>query len=166
VLCGLRAHDYTWMGLGSFIPLLYSGTLISLLFGLKILLTLTLGSRNHFVPESPFAPDDRLLHQKILKIPFDVFLRPLCRSYILSQLLLLLQDAPKYSPMFRESFVPTALQFLVAWIHLWTITHPHWGIRSSPVVRVIPKIIWNTIWSPESPLQPIALKSLVCLHYG
>src|SRR3990170_7985484 len=66
--CGLRAHIANWVVLGSFIPRLYSGTLNSLLFGLKILLTLTLGSRNHFIPKSPFTSDNRLLRQKTLKI--------------------------------------------------------------------------------------------------
>ena len=68
-LTGPRRH---WVVLGSFTPCLYSGTLNSLLFGLKILLTLTLGSRNHFLPESPFTADDRLLRQKILQILLDV----------------------------------------------------------------------------------------------
>ena len=40
-------RQYHPLVLGSFIPYLYSGTLISLPFGLKILLTLTLGSRDH-----------------------------------------------------------------------------------------------------------------------
>jgi len=113
-LTGPRRH---WVVLGSFIPRLYSGTLNSLLFGLKILLTLTLGSRNHFLPESPFTADDRLLRQKILQILLDVFPRPLCplplhfsttdkspwiatytcRPYNHSSMLLLLQDAPKFS---------------------------------------------------------------------
>ena len=34
-LCVLRAHVAIWVVLGSFIPRLYSGTLISLLFGLN-----------------------------------------------------------------------------------------------------------------------------------
>ena len=68
-LTGPRRH---WVVLGSFIPRLYSGTLISRLFGLNILLTLTLGSRTHFLPESPDIIDDRLLHQKILQILLDV----------------------------------------------------------------------------------------------
>ena len=37
-----------------------------------ILLTLTLGSRNYFLPESPDIIDDRLLRQKILQILLDV----------------------------------------------------------------------------------------------
>src|SRR3954469_3528445 len=71
-LCGLRAHVANWVVLGSFIPLPYSGILISRLFGLNILLTLTLGSRTHFLPESPDIIDDRLLRQKILRILLDV----------------------------------------------------------------------------------------------
>ena len=68
-LTGPRCH---WEVLGSFISRLCSGTLISLLFGLNILLTLTLGSRTHFLPESPDITDDRLLRQKILQILLDV----------------------------------------------------------------------------------------------
>ena len=113
-LTGPRRH---WVVLGSFIPRLYSGTLISRLFGLGILLTLTLGSRAHFFPESPDIIDDHLLRQKILQILLDVFPRPLCplplhfpttdkspwiatytcRPYNHSSMLLLLQDAPKFS---------------------------------------------------------------------
>ena len=51
LMCGLRAHFATGMVLGSFSPHLYSGTLLSLPFRLKILLTLTLGSRDHIHPE-------------------------------------------------------------------------------------------------------------------
>ena len=57
---------------------------LSRLFGLNILLTLTLGSRTHFLPESPDITDDRLLRQKILRILLDV----------------------------SQDSVPTALQFL------------------------------------------------------
>src|SRR3990170_7483400 len=51
IVVWLTGPHRQWMGLGSFIPLLYSGILISLLFRLKILLTLTLGSRDHINPE-------------------------------------------------------------------------------------------------------------------
>ena len=67
-LTGPRRH---WVVLGSFIPRLYSGTLISRLFGLNVLLPLTLGSRAHFLPESPDIINDRLLRQKILQILLD-----------------------------------------------------------------------------------------------
>lgn len=68
-LTGPRCH---WVVLGSFIPRPYSGILISLLLGLRILLTMTLGSRNHFILESPFTTDDLLLRRKILQILLDV----------------------------------------------------------------------------------------------
>ena len=76
-LMGPRRH---WVVLGSFIPRLYSRTLIFRLFGLNILLSLTLGSRTHFLPESPFSPDDCLLLHKISKILSDVSPKPLCPS--------------------------------------------------------------------------------------
>ena len=68
----LTCPRHHWVVLGSFIPCLYFGTLIFCLFGLNILLTLTLGSRTHFLPESPDITDDRLLRQKILRILLDV----------------------------------------------------------------------------------------------
>ena len=40
------------------------------------------------------------------------------------------------------------------------------SIRSSPVVRMLHKILWNTIRPSEHPLRTIALQILVCLHYG
>ena len=130
-LPGPRRH---WVVLGSFIPRLYSRTLFSRLFGLNILLSLTLGSRTHFLPKSPFSPDDRLLHQKILKILFDVSPKPLCpsplqfhitdkslwiaahtcRPYLLFKLFLLLQDTLKYFGILQESFVPGTLQLFSA----------------------------------------------------
>ena len=68
----LTGPRHRWVVLGSFIPRLYSRTLSSRLVGLNILLTLTLGSRTHFLPESPNITDDRLLRQKILQILLDV----------------------------------------------------------------------------------------------
>ena len=65
-----------WVVLGSFIPRLYSGTLISRLFGLNFLLALTLGSRTHFLPGSPDITTDRLLCQKFLQILLNVFRDP------------------------------------------------------------------------------------------
>ena len=40
------------------------------------------------------------------------------------------------------------------------------SIRSSPVVRMLHKILWNIIRPSEHPLRTIALQILVCLHYG
>ena len=50
-LCVLRAHIAKWVVLGSFTPRLYSGTLISLLFGLNDFANSILGSRDHIHPE-------------------------------------------------------------------------------------------------------------------
>mgnify|MGYP007126472394 FL=1 len=128
-LTGPRRH---WVVLGSFIPRLYSGTLISLLFGLNDFAKKTNFRFSKILsPGEPLTPDDRLLHQKIPKILSEVFPRPLCpptlqspttdiplwittyncRSYLHPQLLLLLQDALNCSPLFRKSFKLTALQF-------------------------------------------------------
>ena len=115
-----------------------------------VLLPLTLGSRNYFLPESHciqmiawctrrfrsyslmfpryFEPSFLLFHsvdkpQWITKYT--------CHSYNHSSLILLLQDTPKFSLMFRKYFVPTALQFFAKWIPLRIIsrtsrvsTHP------------------------------------------
>ena len=98
-----------------------------------ILLTLTLGSRNYFSRRA-LIPEDHLLRQKILRISLDIFSRPLCSSPLQfsatdislwmfastchshdhSSSLLLLQDALKYSPLSRESFEFTILQFYFA----------------------------------------------------
>ena len=79
--------------------------------------------------------DDRLLHQKTLKILSADNPRPLCsspwqitatdislwisvctcHSHDHSSSLLLLQDASKYSPLSWESFEFTVLQFYLAW---------------------------------------------------
>ena len=85
--------------------------------------------------------DDRLLHQKISRLLYDLLTRHLYppplqipyHYYILIDncihlpflhsipLILLLQDALNCSPLFRESFELTALQILVTWIPLWII---------------------------------------------
>ena len=44
-----------------------------------------------------------------------------CHSYDHPPLILLLQDTPKFSLLFRESFELTALLFFVTWIPLWII---------------------------------------------
>ena len=105
-LCGLRAHVANWVVLGSFIPLPYSGILISRLFGLNILLTLTLGSRIHFLPEISDIIDDCLLRQKILQILLYV----------------------------SWDIVSTALQFLTTDKSPWITSLPF--VPSSPVALV------------------------------
>ena len=78
-----------------------------------------------------------------------------CRSYLHAQLLLLLQDAPKFSPLFRESFEFNAFQFLGTWIPLRIITracrvsaHPQLFMCFTKVFKIIfdlPKILWS-LW--------------------
>ena len=71
-LTGPRRH---WVVLGSFIPHLYSGTLISLLFGLNDFTNSDIRISLSFSPGEPLIIDDRLLHQKIPKTLYDVLLR-------------------------------------------------------------------------------------------
>ena len=149
-----------------------------------IFLTLTLGSRNYFSRRA-LIPEDHLLRQKILRISLDIFPRPLCSSPLQftatdislwisactchsldhSSSLLLLQDASKYLPLSRESFEFTVLQFYFAWkplrVFLTIIEDPFFSI-----VHVSHKILRNTFWSFENPLQPVILEILACLHYG
>ena len=77
------------------------------------------------------------------------------RSYCHPQLLLLLQDVLKYSSIFREFFMLTALQFLAAWIPLRIITcacrvsvRPKLFMCFTKVFKIIfdlPKILWS-LW--------------------
>ena len=148
---GPRRH---WVVLGSFTPCLYSGTLISLLFGLIFSKNLKLGSRKHFLPESPFSPEDRRLHQTIRKILSEVFPRPLCPSplqipyhcYIIMDNYIHLSFQShrscyykiprKFSLLFREYLVPTALQFITHMITPTDNSSHLPSIRPSPVVYV------------------------------
>ena len=136
-------------------------------------------------PGEPLTPDNRLLHLKIPKILSDVLSRTCahrvcnpttetslwiatytCHPYLHFRLLLLLQDTLNYFPLFRESFVLAALQLLFC-LNTPTDNSSHLsGIRSSPVVHMSHKILWNTIRFSENPQQPIALEFLEFLHYG
>ena len=147
-----------WVVLGSFTPHLYSGTLLSYPFGLKILLTLTLGSRDYFLPESPSFQMITWFTRRCWRYSPINSWDPMCpsplqfpatdkfvwittyafRSSIQSQWLLLLQDTPKYSPMFRESFVPAVLQ------RLFTpriIPHACRGSVHPPLIMRFPKCL-------------------------
>lgn len=74
-----------------------------------------------------------------------------CRSYNHSPLILLLQDTPKFSLLFREYPVPTTLQFFATWIALWIIsrtyrvsTHPSWFMYFTKNFEIpfgVPKIL-------------------------
>ena len=102
-----------------------------------ILLNLTLGSRDHFHSESTlllmivcctrrirryspmFSWDFMVLLLQFPSIDKHLWITMhTCHSYIHSPLILLLQDTSKFSLLFRQYFVPTALQFLATWIPL------------------------------------------------
>ena len=71
----LTSPHHKWVVLGSFIPRLYSRTLISLLFGLNGFTNSNIRISWSHPPGEPLISDDRLLHHKILKILYDVLLR-------------------------------------------------------------------------------------------
>ena len=78
-----------------------------------------------------------------------------CHSYDHPPLILLLQDTPKFSLLFREYFVPTALQFFATWIPLRinprtcrVSAHPQLFMCFTKVFKIIfdlPKILWS-LW--------------------
>ena len=70
-----------WVVVGSFIPRLYSGTLISLLFGLNEFANSKIRISWSHPPGEPLTAEDRLLHQKIPKILSDVLSRLCARRF-------------------------------------------------------------------------------------
>ena len=89
-----------------------------------------------------------------------------CHPYLHSRLLLLVQDTLNYFPLFRESFVLTALQLLFLMNTCMNNSSPLLGIRSSPVVQVFRKILWNAIRSSEILSSLLLLIFFTCLHNG
>ena len=180
---GPRRH---WVVLGSFIPwpILWDSDISSIRVK-WILLNLTLGSRDHFPPESPFIPDDRLLHVKTLKILSAVNPRTcvhrVCNSLPPSTLmdnylkLLFFHSSPVCLVMTRysETLVVlsiilelTALLFYVNWMPKRIILRTCRVSVRPKLFMCFTKIHSNTIRSSENPEQPIALEILACLHYG
>ena len=92
------------------------------------------------------------------KIPMDKYLR---LSFLLLFVGLVITRYPEILVIVSRILVPSALQLLfpLRIIHLI-------GVRSSPVVHMLFKILGNTTRSFEYPLQTIALQLIVCLHYG
>ena len=151
-LGGIRIFYYSTYTLGLW-PLFYSGEMI--------LLNLTLGSRNYFLPESPS----------------------------LQMIAWCTEGFQRYTLMFSRDFVPVAfaipyhrnipmdntytchsyfcaLQFFTTWIPLQIITRTYW-------VFIHPQLFICFIWyfeilSDHSRIlfKTIALHILVCLHYG
>ena len=88
-----------------------------------------------------------------------------CHSYDHPPLILLLQDTPKFSLLFREYFVPTAQQFFATWIPLQINPRAYRVSAHPPAVHVLHKSLRNTTRYSDNPQQPIALEFLVCFHY-
>ena len=143
----------------------------------------TLGSRKYFLPESPslqmivcctrrFRGYSMMFSRdfvpSLLQFPsIDKVLcitTYTCHSYNHFLLILLLQDTPKFSLLFRESFMLTTLQFLPQEYPYDNSSHLP-SIRSSPVFHVFHKGLRNTIRSPENPQPPIALEILTRLQF-
>ena len=82
-----------------------------------------------------------------------------CHSYNHFPLILLLQDVPKYSLLFRKSFKLTALQFFTTWISLLKIPCTYW-------VSVHPQLFVCFIRYSEilSDLLSILFKLLLCKY--
>ena len=80
-------------------------------------------------------------------------------SYDASQLILLLQDTPKFSLLFRKSFKLTALQFFTTWIPLLKIPRTYW-------VSVHPQLFVCFIRYSEilSDLLSILFELLLCKY--
>jgi hypothetical protein len=180
----LAGPQHQWVVLGSFIPLLYSGTLIALLFGLKDFLTLTLVSHNYF-PRRALILEDHLLHQKILRISLDNFSRPLRSSpynfvsptspygWLLTLVIHTIiprrscyYKMPRNTLHFPRILWVYCLAVLSAWKTLRLIPHIYRGSVYPDCSCVSQKFLRNTFWSSENPLQLVALEILACLHYG
>jgi hypothetical protein len=88
-----------------------------------------------------------------------------CHSHDHSSSLLLLQDASKYSSLFRKSLELLPCSSL-RMKNLTVKSSQLSRIRSSQLFLCFTKFLRNAYRSFENPLQPVALGILVCLHYG
>ena len=150
------------------------------------MLTLTLGSRNYFLPESPLLQMIACCTRSFRRC-YSMFYRDTCahclckftitetsvwiatytfHPYLHSRLLLLVQDTLNFFPLFRESFVLTALQLLFLMNTCMNNSSHSLGIRSSPVVQVFRKILRNAIRSSEIRSSLLLLIFFTCLHNG
>ena len=104
----LTGPHLNWVVLVSFTPFLYSGLYSLFSFGIKILLTLTLGSRKYFLPESPVFQTMALSLRRTA-----VTLR--CSLELLCSLLLQISLPPSTTmdDFIQMSFIPSFLIALV-----------------------------------------------------
>ena len=88
-----------------------------------------------------------------------------CHFYFYSQLILLLQDTPKFSLLFRKYLGPTALAVLCN-LNTPTNNFSHLSsIRSSLVDTCISRKSSKYHSISKNPQQPIALEILAYFHY-
>ena len=182
-LTGPRRH---WVVFGSFTPRLYSGTLISLLFGLnEILLNLTLGSRYHFHPESslllmivcctwrPWRYSSIIpetLVPSAFSIPYYRYIHMDNNIHLLFiQLLWVSLVITRYIELlsgFLRIPCTTTLQFLAAWIPLRIITRACRVSAHPQMIRVFHKVFEIPFDLPKILRSLFALEILAYLHYG
>ena len=136
-------------------------------------------------PGEPLGPDDRLLHQKIPKTPYDVLSRLCGIAFTIPYHRCILMDNYLHLSFIHSSPVDLVItrctevlsivsRILYAYclavpFHLNTPTDNSSllsSIYSFPVVHVFCKRLRNTIRSFENPKQPVALEILAFLHYG
>ena len=149
-----------------------------------ILLNLTLGSRNYFLPESPlsqmiayctrrFRSYSPILFWDFVPVAFAIPYHrniPMDKYLHLSFLLLFPVDLviTRYPEILVVVSIILWAYCLAVLCHLNTPTDNSRTYRVSahpPVVHVLHKSLRNTTRYSENPQQPIALEFLVCFHY-
>ena len=149
-----------------------------------LLKTLTLGSRKYFLPESPslqmiacctrrfrsyctmfsqvFVPSHLRFPSTVNPYENCIHL-PFIQSFPVDLVITSCPEILSVVPRILWAYCLAVLYHMNTPIenssHLLSI-------RSSPVDRMLHKILWNTIRPSEHPLQTVALQILVCLHYG
>ena len=139
------------------------------------LLTLRLGSRDRIHPKSPLLQRITCYIRRFRRYSL-MFSRDLCpslwlflttdksvrittytcHSYDHPPLILLLQDTPKFSLLFREYFVPTALQFFATWIPLRIISRPY-RLSTHPQLFMCFTMVFEILFDPPKFLSSLLL---------
>ena len=150
-----------------------------------VLLTPTLGSHDHFHPESPlllmvaccirrswrYSP---MFSRGIVPVAFAIpYHQNITMDKCIHQSFLPLFSVGLVITRYHEllSIAPRKLCDYCLVVSCRLITPTNYSshlprICFSPVVHVFRKRLRNTIRSSENPEQPIALEILACLHYG
>ena len=149
-----------------------------------ILLTLTLGSRNYFLLESPllqmiacctrrFRRYSPIFSRDFVPVAFAIPYHrniPMDKYLHLSFLLLFLVGLviTRYPEILVVFSIILWAYCLAVLCHLNTPTDNSRTYRVSArpqLIQVIHRSLWNTIWTSENPEQPIALEILTYLRY-